>query len=107
MELNGGYFMIDCKGLDLTDETEQTIPGLYAQMQKGIKSGKPLLAYNCVWGINSDAPLSPISFFAQQWNSTLVVGTASILNITCSSADKVNVTNLAASAAKSATKSAK
>ena len=107
MELNGGFFMIDCKGLDLTDETEQTISGLYAQMQKGIKSGKPLLAYNCVWGLNSDAPLSPISFFAQQWNSTLVVGTASILNITCSSADKVNVTNLAASAAKSATKSAK
>lgn len=92
--LKGGYFMIDCKGLDLTDETEQTITGLYKQMQAGLASKKPLVAYNCVWGSNSDAPLSPIEFFAQQWSEGLVVGTASILNITCSSADKVNVTSL-------------
>lgn len=92
--LKGGYFMIDCKGLDLTDDSEQTITGLYKQMQAGLASKKPLIAYNCVWGSNSDAPLSPIEFFAQQWNSTMVVGTASILNITCSSADKVNVTSL-------------
>ena len=101
--MKGGYFMIDCKGLDLTDETEQTISGLYAQMQKGLASGKPLMAYNCVWGSNSDSPLSPIHFFAQQWTDGLVVGTASILNITCSSADKVNVTSLVSAAAAKAT----
>lgn len=98
--LKGGYFMIDCKGLDLTSDSEQTISGLYAQMQKGLASGKPLMAYNCVWGSNSDSPLTPIHFFAQQWSEGLVVGTASILNITCSSADKVNVTSLVSGAAK-------
>ena len=92
--MTSGYYMIDCKGLDLTDDSEQTIGGLYAEMQKGLKSGKPLIAYNCVWGSNSDSPLSPIHFFAQQWSDGLVVGTASILNITCTSADKVNVTSL-------------
>lgn len=106
--MNGGYFMIDCGGLDLTDTNEQTIDGLYNQIIAGINSGKPLIAYNCVWGSNSDSPLTPIHFFAQKWNSSLVVGTASILNITCSSADKVNVTSLVPSAeAKSTTKSSK
>ena len=105
--MTSGYFMIDCKGLDLTDSNEQTINGLFAQMKKGIASGKPLIAYNCVWGDNSDAPLTPIHFFAQNWTDSLVVGTASILNITCSSADKVNVTSLVASNAKSTTRSTK
>ena len=92
--MNGGYIMIDCKGLDLTSAEEQTISGLYDAMISAIKSGKPLYAYNCVWGSNSDSPMTPIPFFAQQWNSTMVVGTASVLNITCTSADKVNVTSL-------------
>ena len=92
--MNGGYIMIDCKGLDLTSAEEQTISGLYNDMIRAIDSGKPLVAYNCVWGSNSDSPMTPIPFFAQKWNSTMLVGTASILNITCTSVDKVTVTSL-------------
>lgn len=92
--MNGGYVMIDCKGLDLTSNEEQTINGLYNDMVKAIKTGKPLVAYNCVWGSNNDSPMTPIPFFAQNWNSSMVVGTASILNITCTNADKVTVTSL-------------
>lgn len=92
--MNGGYVMVDCKGLDLTSNEEQTINGLYADMISAIDSGKPMYAYNCVWGTNNDSPMSPIPFFAQKWNSTMVVGTASVLNITCTSADKVNITSL-------------
>lgn len=105
--MKGGYFMVDLKGLDLTDDTEQTISGLYAQMQKAIKSKKPLIGFNSVWGSNSDSPMTPIHFFAQQWSDGLVVGTASILNITCTSADKVTVTSLVSGAAKSAAKTTK
>ena len=94
MKQNGGYYMVDCGGLDLTDSSEQTITGLFNRMKKAIASGKPLIAYNCVWGSNSDAPLTPIHFFAQRWSDTMVVGTASILNITCTSADKVTVVDL-------------
>ena len=92
--MNGGYIMIDCKGLDLTSNEEQTINGLYNDMVNAIKTGKPLVAYNCVWGSNNDSPMTPIPFFAQNWSSSMVVGTASILNITCTSADKVTVTSL-------------
>ena len=92
--MNGGYFLVNLNGLDLTDNNQQTISGLYAQMQKGIKSGKPLVGYGAVWGDNSDAPLTPIHFFAQQWSESLVVGTSSILNITCDSSDHVQVTSL-------------
>ena len=92
--MNGGYIMIDCKGLDLTSNEEQTISGLYDDMVNAIKTGKPLVAYNCVWGSNNDSPMTPIPFFAQNWTNSLVVGTASILNISCTSADKVTVTSL-------------
>lgn len=92
--MNGGYIMIDCKGLDLTSREEQTISGLYKDMVIAIKTGKPLVAYNCVWGSNNDSPMTPIPFFAQNWTDSLVVGTASILNISCTSADKVTVTSL-------------
>lgn len=92
--MNGGYIMIDCKGLDLTSREEQTISGLYKDMITAIKTGKPLVAYNCVWGSNNDSPMTPIPFFAQNWTDSLVVGTASILNISCTSADKVTVTSL-------------
>lgn len=105
--MKGGYFMVDLKGLDLTDDSEQTISGLYAQMQKAIKSKKPLIGFNSVWGSNSDSPMTPIHFFAQQWSDGLVVGTASILNITCTSADKVTVTSLVSGAAKAATRTTK
>lgn len=92
--MNGGYIMVDCKGLDLTSREEQTISGLYNDMVNAIKTGKPLVAYNCVWGSNNDSPMTPIPFFAQNWTDSLVVGTASILNISCTSADKVTVTSL-------------
>lgn len=92
--MNGGYIMVDCKGLDLTSREEQTISGLYNDMVNAIKTGKPLVAYNCVWGSNNDSPMSPIRFFVQNWTDSLVVGTASILNISCTSADKVTVTSL-------------
>lgn len=92
--MNGGYIMVDCKGLDLTSNEEQTISGLYDDMVNAIKTGKPLVAYNCVWGSNNDSPMTPIPFFAQNWTDSLVVGTASILNISCTKADKVTVTSL-------------
>ena len=96
MRQNGGYAMVDLRGLDLTDSNPQTISGLYADMVKAIKSGKPLIGVNAVWGSNSDNPMTPIWFFAQQWSSNLVVGTASILNISCTDQDVVTVTNLTA-----------
>ena len=33
-DYNGGYQIIDCGGLDLTDSNEQTINGLFAKADK-------------------------------------------------------------------------
>ena len=102
--MKGGYYMVDCSGLDLTDATKQEKAGLFAAMQKALKSNKPLIAYGFVWGDNSDSPLSPITFFAQAWTSSLIVGTASTKNITVNSDDEVYVTDLVAAGAAKTTK---
>ena len=48
--MNGGYVMIDAKGLDLTKgSTSQTIAGIYDEVKKSFESNKPIFAYNCVW----------------------------------------------------------
>lgn len=103
--MKGGYYMVDCSGLDLTDATKQEKAGLFEAMKKALKSNKPLIAYGFVWGDNSDSPLSPITFFAQAWTDSLIVGTASTKNITVNSDDEVYVTDLVSGAAKSSTKS--
>lgn len=92
--MNGGYFMVDGKGLDLTADSTQTISGLFADCKAAIESGKPIYGYNCVWGDNNDSPLSPIGFFAQKWTDELIVMTASTKNVTVTKADVVTVTDL-------------
>lgn len=104
--MKGGYYMVDCSGLDLTDATKQEKAGFFVAMQKALKSNKPLIAYGFVWGDNNDSPLSPITFFAQAWTDSLIVGTASTKNITVNSDDEVYVTDLVASAAKTTAKTA-
>ena len=103
--MKAGFKMVDCSGIDLTSASKQTKTGLFTAMQKALKAGKPLIAYGMIWGDNNNSPLTPIVFFAQQWNSTLIVGTASTKNITVNSSDEVYVTDLvtAAGEAKSAT----
>lgn len=91
--MNPGYAMIDLTGLDLTlGSTEQTVTGLYAQLQKGMASGKELVGFNAIWG--SGKPMTPISFFAIQYTSTLIIATASTLQIFITNADKVTINNL-------------
>ena len=55
--MNGGYCMVDCTGLVLTNGNNQTINGIYKQIDAAAKSGKPIWAYNC--GYN-DGVLSPV-----------------------------------------------
>ena len=92
--MNGGYVMVDGKGLDLTANESQTINGLFADLKEAIATGKPIFAYNLVWGANNNAPLTPICFFAQKWNDNLIVCTSSILKIDVTNEDAVTVTDL-------------
>ena len=93
MTFNGGYIMIDCKGLDLTGgTTPQTKTGLYSTVKTAMGIGKPIFAYNCVWG--DDGDVSPIQVFAIDMGEYGIYITASTLQIRVSSADSVIIINL-------------
>ena len=79
--MKGGYFMVDCEGLDLLTQTEQTIDGIFAQVDNGYNSGKPVFAYNCKWG--DDIIMSPVPVMLNPDPDTYgnYVATASVLQL--------------------------
>lgn len=89
--MNGGYIMVDCKGMNLLAESSQTISGLHAKCGEAMESGKPILLCNCVYG--TGVKLSPVPAFMIK-ESTSYVATASILQITVGADDSVTITNL-------------
>lgn len=92
--MNGGYIMIDCAGLDLIKgTTPQTVTGIYAECQRAMKTGKPIFAYNCTWGL---LPVTPIQVFLIQINETQVIATSSTLQIIVASNDVITINNMVA-----------
>lgn len=90
---NGGYVMVDCKGLDLIKgSTPQIISGIYNDVQKAMRTGKEILACNCVWDTNLD--VTPISVMAIQINPTTVICTAATLQVIITSSDVITINNL-------------
>ncbi len=65
--MNGGYSMIDCKGLDLGNPG--TVTGLYEKALNAIKTGKPLVLNNVV---NGNQTFTPIPGFGGIESSTSV-----------------------------------
>ena len=93
LKSKGGYAIVDCKGLDLTKgSTPQTINGLFARIKEVMPSGKPLLGYNCIWG--SGVPVTPIYFFAIQYDTNTIICTASTLQIYITNEDVVTIVNM-------------
>lgn len=89
--MNGGYIMVDCKGMNLLAESSQTISGLYAKCEEAMESGKPILMCNCVYG--TGVKLSPVSAFMIKESDTYTA-TVSIFQIAVSANDSVTITNL-------------
>lgn len=95
MNTNGGYFMVNCGGLNLLSESAQTRTGMYATMQDAIKMGKPVFAYNCVWGTGN--PITAIPVLVNKETTAAdssIVCTASTLQIWVSPDDSVTVQNM-------------
>lgn len=91
--MNGGYAMIDCTGLDLIKgETVQTIATIYDRVKTAMSRGKPLMACNCVW---DGIPVSPIYTFAIQIATNRIICTASTLQIIINSDDTITINNMA------------
>lgn len=89
----GGYVMVDCESLDLTKgSTPQTITGIYEKVQKAMKTGKEILACNCIWG--TGLGVTPISVMAIQIDATTVICTAATLQVNITSSDVITINNL-------------
>lgn len=87
--------MIDCGGLNLLSESAQTRTGLYATLKDAIKMGKPVFAYNCVWGTGNPITAIPVSVNAETTTANAdIICTASTLQIWVSNADSVTIVNM-------------
>ena len=90
--MNPGYIMVDCKGMNFLAESAQTIAGLYDRVKSAMKTGKPIYAYNCIWGTGK--PVTPISVFAIDFGDDGIIATASTLQIVISKLDAVTINNM-------------
>lgn len=88
-----GYILFDCGGLDLNDSTEQAIDGIYDRAVEALKTGKLVIATNCVM---SDMPCSPCAVIAWDQGSDGIIATGHTLRIVIAKDDGVTVTNLVA-----------
>lgn len=93
LKLKGGYFMIDGTGVDLSDSSEQTVPGSWNQALAAVEGGKPLVFYNTVYG--SGVPVSPVPGFGWKISSTEIVLVGATLHIHVKNTDKVTVLDVA------------
>ena len=89
--MQGGYCMIDCSGLVLTKGTNQTINGIWEQVDNAYKSGKAVWAHNC--GYNNGT-LSPIPVMILDESATEYIATSSILQISIKNNDVCKVISL-------------
>lgn len=91
--MNGGFIQIDCTGLDLLKgTTPQTVEGLYQRVKVAMGIGKPIMAYNAIWG--TGRAVTPILTFAIDWGD-FIICTASTLQIVINPDDSVIINNMA------------
>jgi len=91
--MNGGYILVDCSGLDLTDSNEQTISGLWNKAVAAIATQKPIVASGSVYGTGK--PVSPVTCFGWYISATEIVIVGATLHIHIKNTDKVTVLDVA------------
>lgn len=86
-----GYIRIDCKGLELTSDTKQTITGIFNRVKEAYNADKPCVAYNTKW---DNYKMSPIYVMINERPSGKYIATASTLQLEIDSEDGVTITNM-------------
>lgn len=93
--MNGGYIVVDCGGLDLTGgSTPQTISGIWDEAVSALASGKPIVAYNCVYG--TGVPVSPVTCFGWYIDTDEIVIVGATLHIHIKDDNTLTVLDVAA-----------
>lgn len=77
--MNGGYIMVDCTGLDLTDTNAQSIDGIWDKAVEAIEADKPIIAHNCEYG--TGVMVSPVTCFGWYINDGEIVIVGATLHI--------------------------
>lgn len=95
--LQGGYYMIDCAALNLLSQTTQTSTRLYAELKSAISVGKPVFAYNVLWGSNNPMTAIPLMVNYESSDTDTIVATASTLQIYVAKTGEITIVNLAPS----------
>lgn len=90
--MKGGYVLIDCTGVDLLTETEQSVTGIYNKVKTAYATGKMVIAENLIWGTGK--VISPVQVFIVDFGTYFVI-TASTLQVWVTNADKATVHNMA------------
>ena len=77
--MNGGYIMVDCTGLDLTDTNAQSIDGIWDKAVEAIDADKPIIVHNCEYG--TGVKVSPVTCFGWYIDTDEIVIVGATLHI--------------------------
>lgn len=90
--MNGGYTMINCKGLELTETDPQSIPGCWEDAKEAIAANKPIVAYNAFY---AESPVSPVTCFGWALSASEIVIVGATLHIHVKSDNTATVIDVA------------
>lgn len=91
--MNGGYIMVDCTGLDLTDTESQSISGIWDKAVDAIEADKPIIAHNCEYG--TGVKVSPVTCFGWYIDIDEIVIVGATLHIHIKDDDTATVLDVA------------
>ena len=93
--MNGGYCLVDCKGLNLTGgSTPQTITGIWDDAVNALKTKKPIIAENTVYGTGN--PVSPVTVFGWYISTTEIVIVGATIHVHIKNDDTVTTLDVTA-----------
>ena len=84
---------VDCKGIELTSQTKQTVSGLHKAVKSAYETGNPVIAKGLLW---EGDPFSPVCVGVTYRSSGAYICTFSTLQIEVDTDDGVTITNMLA-----------
>ena len=90
MIFNGGYFMLNVAGIDLSASKKETVAGIHAKVAKAYATGKPVICYGIV---NGSAKVAPVNVTLEP-SSTSYVITINTTTVTIDNADGITIASL-------------
>lgn len=89
--MTGGYTMVNCTGLNLLDEEEQTIPGIHEGLKTAIESGKPVFVYGAEWGTGNAITAIPVMVSYNSVGGSVILCTAGLKQLYITKYDVVTI----------------